>query len=91
MENHPEIELVKWIQAKNKGEDVSDMRGIYISSEDENDEQKLSENREHEEKTSQETSDTSDHSNETTSEDSEISPVVNKFEALCTDISEINP
>ncbi|XP_033312012.1 guanine nucleotide-binding protein-like 1 [Bombus bifarius] len=91
LENHPEIELVKWIQAKNKGEDVSDMRGIYISSEDENDEQKLSGNREHEEKTSQETSDTSDHSNETTSEDSEISPVVNKFEALCTDISEINP
>lgn len=82
MENHPEIELVKWIQAKNKGEDISDTRGIYISSEDENDEQKLSENREHEEQTSQETSDNSD---------SEISHVVNKFEALYTDISEINP
>lgn len=67
------------------------MRGIYISSEDENDEQKLLENREHEEKVSQETSDNSDDSNETTSEDSEIPHVVNKFEALSTDISEINP
>lgn len=90
-ENHPEIELVKWIQAKNKGEDVSDMGVIYISSDDENDEQKLLENREHEEKISQETSDNSDDSNETTSEDSEIPHVVNKFETLSTDISEINP
>lgn len=88
MENHSEIELVKWIQAKNKGEDVSDTRGIYISSEDENDEQKLLE---HVEKISQETSDNSDDSNETTSEDSEISHVVNKFEALSKDIPEINP
>lgn len=75
-EHHPEVEVVRWIQARNKGEDPSDTGKVYLSSEDEVDEE---ENVENEKQQKEEESDNSD---DTSSEESEIPHVVNKFEAL---------
>ena len=85
-ENHSEIELVRWIQARNKDEDVNNVEKIYTSSEDENDEEESVETQKHQKKISKMTSDSSDDSSEITSEESEISYVANKFEALSTDM-----
>lgn len=84
-ENHSEIELVRWIQARNKDEDVNNAGRIYTSSEDENDEEESLETQ-NQKKISKMTSDSFDDSSEITSEESEISHVVNKFEALSTDM-----
>ncbi|CAD1476638.1 unnamed protein product, partial [Heterotrigona itama] len=84
-ENHSEIELVRWIQARNKDEDVDSAERIYASSEDENVEEESLETQKHQKKISKITSDSSDDSSETTSEESKIPYVVNKFEALSTD------
>ncbi|KAK1116981.1 hypothetical protein K0M31_017031 [Melipona bicolor] len=86
-ENHSEIELVRWIQARNKDEGVNSTGKIYTSSEDEeeNEEESL-ETQKHQKKISKITSDSSDDSSEITSEESEISYVANKFEALSTDM-----
>nr|XP_034192846.1 guanine nucleotide-binding protein-like 1 [Osmia lignaria] len=75
-EQHPEVEIVRWIQARNKGEDPADTGKVYLSSEDEVDEE---ENLENEKQQKEEESDNSD---DTSSEESEIPRVVNKFEAL---------
>ncbi|XP_076748630.1 nucleostemin 4 isoform X2 [Xylocopa sonorina] len=84
-ENHPEAELVRWIQARNKEENVnSEMGKIYVSSEDEDedDEEERSEDKKHRDKV--ESGDSED-SDGTGSEESEIPYVVNKFEALSAD------
>lgn len=85
-ENHSEIELVRWIQARNKDENVNSVGKIYTSSEDENDEEESLEIQRYQKKISKMTSDSSDDSSEITSEESEISYVANKFEALSTDV-----
>lgn len=84
-ENHSEVELVRWIQARNKGEDINDVKKVYISSEDEDEEEHL-EDQKHQKKISKDICDNSEDSDETTSEELELPNVVNKFEALSTDI-----
>lgn len=80
-----EVELVRWIQARNKEEDINNAKKIYISSEDEDEEEHL-ENQKHQKRISKDTCDNFEDSDETTSEELELPNVVNKFEALSTDI-----
>ncbi|XP_003703243.1 nucleostemin 4 [Megachile rotundata] len=79
-ENHPEVEIVRWIQARNKGEDFNDAGKVYLSSEDEMDEEERSESQKQQKK------EDFDNSDDTSSEESEIPQVVNKFGALSTDL-----
>lgn len=80
-ENHPEAELVRWIQARNKEENVYEAGKIYVSSEDE-DEDDEEEDKKHRDKL--ESGDSED-SDDAGSEESEIPHVINKFEALSAD------
>ncbi|XP_076663867.1 nucleostemin 4 [Andrena cerasifolii] len=74
-EDHPDVEVVRWIQARNKGEDCNDHASkVYVSSEDEEDTEGQSET--HKPADEQDTS----------TDESEIPHVVNKFEALATDL-----
>lgn len=74
-EDHPDVEVVRWIQARNREEDCNDHASkVYVSSEDEED--------------TEEQSDTHKHAKEedTSADESEIPRVVNKFQALATDL-----
>ncbi|CAL7945464.1 unnamed protein product [Xylocopa violacea] len=83
-ENHPEAELVRWIQARNKEENINETGKVYVSSEDEDEdnEEERSEDKTYRDKLE---SDDSGNSDDTGSEDPEIPHVVNKFEALSSD------
>lgn len=82
-ENHPDVELVRWIQARNKGDDASDVAKVFISSEEEEDEEERSPNRRDDKKKGSDASEST--SDEMESDDTEIPQVVNKFEALSAD------
>ena len=74
-EDHPDVEVVRWIQARNRGEDCDDHAGkLYVSSEDEEDTEDQSETHEHAKE------------EDTSTDEAEIPHVVNKFEALATDL-----
>ncbi|XP_076303165.1 nucleostemin 4 [Lasioglossum baleicum] len=81
--NHSDVELVKWIQARNKGEDFTDERKRLSSSEDED---------EDEDEEGDESSDTQKDKktvgvDDTSSDESETLPrMVNKFESLSADL-----
>ena len=74
-EDHPDVEVVRWIQARNRAEDCDDHAGkVYVSSEDEEDTEDQSKTQEHAD------------DQDTSTDESEIPRVVNKFEALATDL-----
>ncbi|KZC06821.1 PREDICTED: guanine nucleotide-binding protein-like 1 [Dufourea novaeangliae] len=79
-ENHPDVELVRWIQASNKGEDFSDEGRVLLSSEDDETEEEPADSGK------QRKGHGFNDSDDTSSEESEIPKVVNKFEALSTDL-----
>ncbi|XP_053976140.1 guanine nucleotide-binding protein-like 1 [Hylaeus volcanicus] len=73
-EDHPEVEFVRWIQARNKAEDVNEGRRVSVSSEEDTDENSEIDSNEE-----------SDDSNNTSGDESKIR-VVNKFEILSADL-----
>ncbi|KAL6426727.1 hypothetical protein ACFW04_009230 [Cataglyphis niger] len=73
-ENHTDVEIVKWIQARNQGNDP-DTQIEFISSEDEEED-----NEKQEQKYPQDA--TNNDSTESSSEDNDIPLVANKFSAL---------
>ncbi|CAK9804377.1 Guanine nucleotide-binding protein-like 1 [Anthophora plagiata] len=81
-ENHSDVELVRWIQARNKGDRVNDVEKASSSSEDEDED----EEEEDSESQKREKKGESDDSDDTVSEESEIPHIVNKFEALSADV-----
>ncbi|XP_017891096.1 guanine nucleotide-binding protein-like 1 [Ceratina calcarata] len=88
-EDHAEVELVSWIQARNRGEDVSDVGKAFVSSEEEEEEEEEEED-EGEERSQSRKSEKKEGSDESASsdaesDDSEIPRVANKFEALSAD------
>ncbi|KAM0725204.1 Guanine nucleotide-binding protein-like 1 [Formica fusca] len=76
-ENHTDVEIVKWIQARNQGDD-RDTQIEYISSEDEE-----TYNEKQEQKSSRNT--TNNGSMESSSEENDMPLVANKFSALSTE------
>ncbi|XP_031847628.1 nucleostemin 4 [Nomia melanderi] len=78
-ETHPDVELVKWIQARNK-EDFKDEGRLHSSSEDEEDTDESSD-------TSKLKGEKSENSDDTSGEESETPSMVNKFDSLSVDLS----
>ncbi|XP_076179653.1 nucleostemin 4 isoform X2 [Ptiloglossa arizonensis] len=79
-EDHPEVEFVRWIQARNKTEDFRNEKKEYDSSKDEEDTDENSETQMHSKE------EESDDSTNTSSEDSKIPDVINKFDVLSSDL-----
>lgn len=74
-ENHSDVEIVRWIQARNRG-DESDTPTEYISSEDEET---------YNEKQEQKFRNATNNSTESSSEENDMPLVANKFSALSTE------
>lgn len=72
-ENHTDVETVRWIQAKNQGDDLN-TPVEYISSEDEE-----TYNEKQEQKSSR---NATNNSTESSSEENDVPLVANKFSAL---------
>lgn len=80
-ESHPDVETVKWIQARTHADDAAGTEKLYTSSEDE-EEDKVERRKE----TSDEDATDEEKSSDVSSEELDIPSMGNKFEALSTDM-----
>ncbi|KAK2583764.1 hypothetical protein KPH14_009674 [Odynerus spinipes] len=81
-ESHPDIETVRWIQARTRADDGAGAEKLYVSSEDEEEDEAV----EKREQTSDEDASNEERSDDSSSEELDMLSMGNKFEALSTEM-----